>query len=125
VIQGLEQNLNEMHRKMSADPQSGVRVLINAGLLNQGPNTPSANIAGTGGSGQSFNPGQGNGAIGVLRQAMDDEEYEFSRGPVVPRGTGAAAQVPSEAMEDEAWLELIARHKRSVARVSSSSECTP
>jgi hypothetical protein len=110
VIQALEHKLTDMHRMMSVDPSAGVRVLINAGLLGQGLTTaPSANIAGTGGSGQSFNPIQGNGAVAVIRQAMDDEEDEYSRRPIVPR---QSRPLPAEVMEDEAWVELVALHKQ-------------
>ncbi len=115
-ILALESNLTEMHRKMALDPQSGIKVLIHAGLLGQGVTTPSANIAGTGGAGHSFNPVQGNGAVGVIKQAMEDEEHEFSRGPVQPRHSRSPLLgVSAEALEDEAWVELVARHKKWVS----------
>lgn len=108
VIQAREQNLTELHRKMSADPAGGVRALVQAGLLGQ-----MAPIMG--GAAQVFNPGLGKGAVGVLRQAEEDED-EYSRSTPISRkyqkdGSDGLDVISSE-KEEEGWVDLVGRHKR-------------
>jgi hypothetical protein len=101
-IMAMENNLTELHRKMAADPTGGVRSLIQAGLLGRGRTAP---------GNQVFDPGMRNGAAGVLANAdEDDDDYEFSRGPV--RKPAVALESISPEQEDAGWVELLARHKR-------------
>lgn len=94
-IQALEASLNEMHRKMRQDPSSGVRILIQSGSLGQGDRAAP----------QVFNPTMGNGALSILRLA---EEDEYARD--MPRRSPQSTPAPLR--EDEAWAELVAKHKK-------------
>lgn len=108
IIQAHEQNLTELHRKMTADPAGGVRSLVQAGLLGQ-----TAPVMG--GGSQVFNPGLGKGAVGVLRQAEEDED-EYSRAMPIPKKSGREGVDHQDDInaekEVEGWVDLVARHKR-------------
>jgi protein SMG6 len=105
AIQALEQSLSDLHRRMSTDPSGGLRVLIHFKGTNPRFAEPSTLV---------FEPNLGTGAAGILRQAEDAQE--FSRHESKSSPTVAAYdsdQRPlSTAEENEAWVDLVLRHKR-------------
>ena len=91
-IQGLEQNLTDLHRRLAADPAGGLRKLVQGGYLGQ---AASAALPARPSSSSDF----------------ADPDSVFSRRLPNDSLTESESDI-TNINEEEGWVDLVARHKR-------------